>query len=128
MHRVQNLVTVFEDDSLIHAYEKVLLHRISALPVISRTTGELMAVLSATDLKGITKTNFFKLEAAINRLLPTVEKVPLPFLFPFASPTDGRFLSSYPPAASGLLLRNCLHQRDHFLDGSHRSPPYLHCG
>jgi len=62
------VVTVKNDDSLIDAFNTILRNDISGLAVVDFQNGRLLNNLSASDLKGITETNFFRLEAQLHQV------------------------------------------------------------
>ncbi len=56
------------DFDLNLAFNTILVHKVSAVAV-TNSTGEIISNLSASDLKGITESTFFKLEAPIHQIL-----------------------------------------------------------
>jgi len=63
-----NVVSVSYEDTLIKAFVTLLTHKITGLAVVD-AHGRLVNNLSASDLKGLTKENFWKLEIQIHQML-----------------------------------------------------------
>jgi len=62
------IVTITEEATLIQVFLSILKNGISGLAVVDNK-GRLVNNISASDLKGVTKMNFFKLEGQIQQLL-----------------------------------------------------------
>jgi len=62
------VVTVKNDASLIEAFNTILQMDISGLAVVDFRHGQILNNLSASDLKGVTQQNFFKLEAQLHQI------------------------------------------------------------
>jgi len=69
-----NVISISHEEPLIKAFSTILAHNITGLAVVSAQTGELLNNLSASDLKGITQTSFFKLESPIHQVFSYLPK------------------------------------------------------
>jgi len=77
------VVTVRNDIPLIEAFNAILANDISGLAVVDFSTGALVNNLSASDLKGVTEQNFFKLEAQVHQIfMLNYDKKPPVFCYP----------------------------------------------
>lgn len=70
-----NVIFVSNEDTLMKAFTTILKHNVTGIAVVD-PKGELVNNLSASDLKGVTETNFFKLEAQIHQILLSTSKLP----------------------------------------------------
>eukprot|EP01118_Nematostelium_gracile_P001442 TRINITY_DN1147_c0_g1_i1.p1 TRINITY_DN1147_c0_g1~~TRINITY_DN1147_c0_g1_i1.p1 ORF type:complete len:337 (+),score=83.74 TRINITY_DN1147_c0_g1_i1:105-1013(+) len=61
------VVTITNDQSLMKAFTQLMIHNISGLAVVD-LNGQLVNNLSASDLKGITTSTFYKLEGPIHEV------------------------------------------------------------
>jgi len=79
----RSVVTVKNDALIIDAFNTILSNDITGLAVVDMTSGRFVNNLSASDLKGVTELNFFKLEAQIHQIfMSNYEKKPPVFCYP----------------------------------------------
>jgi len=66
------VISVTTNDTLIKALTSILEHRVSGLAVVHDSDGRLINNLSASDFKGVTKSNFFELESPLYQIFSFV--------------------------------------------------------
>jgi len=71
----REVVSVQNNEPLMKAFTTLLTHKISGVAVVDMQSGELVNNISASDLKGITQSGFFKLEMPIHQIFLYSEKL-----------------------------------------------------